>query len=1263
MFRIFPLVLSMLFACLLHSQSPITKEIKSKSHLLSDIKTIKPFKIVEKKAPTGFTKILNGAYATLTLDNSFNESVIKSSDDFLKLSIPKNKKETLTLVLERKDIFSPDFQFVTSVPEKNPINVMDAKFYWGYVEGHPNSLVVFNVFNDEVSATINLGTEKFTLAKSLKSADHFLYKESDLTEQPILDCHTDELDEIVQAKTLSSKSAIGVDNCVRLHIEIDYDLYSQVNDVERIGNYVAGAFSEVIALYAIEAINMSVSYIKVWNVPDPFTGPDTATFLNQFTNVMNRTPVFGDLAHLVGLRGGGGIAFLGGLCTSTRFTGYSAIHLFYDQVPNYSWTVNILAHEVGHNLGSPHTHSCSWNGNGTQIDDCGNVASTSPSHCFDRFNPIIPQEGGTIMSYCHLVSQGVDLSLGFGQQPGDLMRFRVYNLPCLTACQSSCDNEGQACDDRDPCTIDDRFNSACECSGTPVPDNDGDGYCQTVDPDDTDDCNPVACNSSCTTITILLNFDSFPEETTCQIRNSSGRLIYNIAFNQAFQTYEQEMCLADDCYEFTMLDAGGNGMCCDFGSGSFSVIGKNNQVLISGGSFQSTFSQDFCLSNVAVATCGPGAPCDDNDACTVNDVYDQNCNCQGVFADNDNDGICNANDSCHGGDDRIDSDRDGIPDACDSCSVSGRACDDRNPCTTNDTYDSNCQCAGTIADADGDGVCDAEDVCSSGDDRVDTDRDGIPDACDNCSIAGQACNDNDPCTIDDIYDNACNCSGTFMDTDGDGICDALDHGVIETDNDNDAVENCAELSRDDFENGIGKWIDGGADAKLIQNSNKSNSGQFVYRLRDNTGVNSSIIYTIPNVSGTLSVEFSCLPESMETGEDFMLEVDRGSGYEEVKVWVSDLDFTNLVRFNETVLINGLDSESISIRIRCDASTNSDIIYIDDIVVEQCQDTFDSDCSVGTACDDNDPCTVGDFYDADCLCVSGTIIDRDNDGFCSVIDSDDNDPCIPNDSGCEEPQEGPCTDLFFSDFENGILPWSFGGSDAMLISSTHIPSFGSSAIRLRDDSQHASSIYSRFMDLSQAESLQVNFDYHAVSFESGEEFMLEVSNDGGSSYSLINTWTVNVDFNNTSTQQVSETIPSSLLSNSTFIRIRCNANSDLDHLFIDNISLTECRAAFAESNEGEQRTRNFKGEGYHNPLIKLEGSEAYYYNIFPNPVLDVLTIQTNDDDVMMRIYDISGKLMRVISPNVKSDLSELSVGMYFIHIRSENAERVERFIKM
>ena len=66
----------------------------------------------------------------------------------------------------------------------------------------------------------------------------------------------------------------------------------------------------------------------------------------------------------------------------------------------------------------------------------------------------------------------------------------------------------------------------------------------------------------------------------------------------------------------------------------------------------------------------------------------------------------------------------------------------------------------------------------------------------NCQL--MACNDNDPCTDNDILDGNCNCAGTAVaDSDGDGLCDAIDNCPFDSnssqlDNDNDGLGNACD---------------------------------------------------------------------------------------------------------------------------------------------------------------------------------------------------------------------------------------------------------------------------------------------------------------------------------------------------------------------------------------------------------------------------------------------------------------------------------------
>lgn len=70
------------------------------------------------------------------------------------------------------------------------------------------------------------------------------------------------------------------------------------------------------------------------------------------------------------------------------------------------------------------------------------------------------------------------------------------------------------------------------------------------------------------------------------------------------------------------------------------------------------------------------------------------------------------------------------------------------------------------------------------------------------------------------------------------------------------------------------------------------------------------------------------------------------------------------------------------------------------------------------------------------------------------------------------------------------------------------------------------------------------------------------------------------------------------------------------------------------------------------------------NIYPNPVQNKLFIDTNGEAVkQINIVDISGKLRKSLIQNINSfDVSDLSAGIYFIQIETENGTITNRFLK-
>lgn len=67
-------------------------------------------------------------------------------------------------------------------------------------------------------------------------------------------------------------------------------------------------------------------------------------------------------------------------------------------------------------------------------------------------------------------------------------------------------------------------------------------------------------------------------------------------------------------------------------------------------------------------------------------------------------------------------------------------------------------------------------------------------------------------------------------------------------------------------------------------------------------------------------------------------------------------------------------------------------------------------------------------------------------------------------------------------------------------------------------------------------------------------------------------------------------------------------------------------------------------------------------IYPNPVSDILNVQTEDEVVNITVYDIHGKAVNTRGNNKQINVSDLGIGMYFIKIVTDKANYVQKFIK-
>jgi hypothetical protein len=105
-------------------------------------------------------------------------------------------------------------------------------------------------------------------------------------------------------------------------------------------------------------------------------------------------------------------------------------------------------------------------------------------------------------------------------------------------------------------------------------------------------------NPSCTNVTLTLKLDNYPEETSWTIKNSGGTTVASggtYGSSPDGSTITSVNCLPAGCYTFTINDSYGDGICCAYGNGSYTLKDAAGTTLASGASFTSSASHNFCV--------------------------------------------------------------------------------------------------------------------------------------------------------------------------------------------------------------------------------------------------------------------------------------------------------------------------------------------------------------------------------------------------------------------------------------------------------------------------------------------------------------------------------------------------------------------------------------------------------------------------------------------------------------------------------------------
>ncbi len=393
---------------------------------------------------------------------------IRNGPDRQTLEIPSMTAEPVTLELERFDIIAPDARFLigspggeieTDRPEvvvlrgaaaNDPesrafVAISSNGMINGYVDG-PNSpqLAFSTLKEDRRSGNGVLTVRPITGFGGLEVP--FCGTEYDASLLP-------QIDKPFKANPPSAEGPL----LQRVAIDADQAFVDLFGSAVEAQDYIVQLMAAVSDIYIRDNnIRMTLAAARVWpSGGEPFNAYDLSGFRQHWWNNEDTSGL--NIVHLFsGVRDApyGGVAFLATTCSGYAYgidaymngTFLSPV----DYPDNGNWDLNLVAHEMGHNHGTGHTHD---DPNLVPlIDECGNGIYTR----------------GTIMSYCH-TSQGYQRNID--------LRFhrRIQEIIQLNAGSAAChpyDCNGN--------NVDDSIDIAMAVS----PDTNGDGI-----PDECQDCN------------------------------------------------------------------------------------------------------------------------------------------------------------------------------------------------------------------------------------------------------------------------------------------------------------------------------------------------------------------------------------------------------------------------------------------------------------------------------------------------------------------------------------------------------------------------------------------------------------------------------------------------------------------------------------------------------------------------------------------------------------------------------------------------------
>jgi trimeric autotransporter adhesin len=144
------------------------------------------------------------------------------------------------------------------------------------------------------------------------------------------------------------------------------------------------------------------------------------------------------------------------------------------------------------------------------------------------------------------------------------------------------------------------------------------------------------------------------------------------------------------------------------------------------------------------------------------------------------------------------------------------------------------------------------------------------------------------------------------------------------------------INSENFNSGWGIWNDGGGDCSRATTGTPNGTASII--IQDNSGTASAMTSDNLNLSSYTSVDFTFEYQTtgFSSGEDFWLQYYNGSTWTTIATYTRGIDFNNGTTYNPTITLNSgtyTFATNSQFRLQCDASSNSDQAFIDNILIQ------------------------------------------------------------------------------------------------------------------------------------------------------------------------------------------------------------------------------------------------------------------------------------------------------------------------------------------